>query len=244
MKVAVIIGGSGDIGRACAIRLADQHWSCTLVGRDEKRLNQVAQEVHNRGAEARIVPADSRIPLSFQTEIQRIAADNPIIHGLVNAAGVRGTPWDESDLETWNHTFDVNVNSSFMAIKGLQPCLMAAGSASIVNITSLAAKEGYAKVDYAASKAAADALTRSLAVILAPHGIRVNSIAPGPVEGKMTDAWSSERRQQMLEYIPLRRFGTPQEIAEIAAFLLGDQSSYINGSIVDVHGGLGCRFHP
>ncbi|MFC1635605.1 SDR family NAD(P)-dependent oxidoreductase [Planctomycetota bacterium] len=247
MKLSVIIGATGDIGRACAITLAERKWELILIGRDKTKLQDVASEVRVRGGggeEPYIAHLELSRLLDLQSVLRVIASDHPVIHGLVNAAGVHGKSWDALDIESWRRTLDINLNSCFVAIKEFHKCLAAAENSSIVNITSLASKEGYQKADYAASKAALDSLTRSLAVILAPGGVRVNSLAPGPVEGKMTGNWTEERKKQMVEYIPLRRFADPHEIARIVSFLLSDDSSYINGSIIDAHGGLGCRFSP
>src|SRR4030043_1805359 len=156
MKLSVIIGATGDIGRACALKLAELKWELILIGRDKTKLQGVASEVREkgRGGEPCIAYVELSHLLDLQSLLREIAADHPVIHGLVNAAGVHGQQWDALDLESWQRTLDINLNSCFVAIKEFQKCLVAAENSSIVNITSLAAKEGYQKADYAASKAA------------------------------------------------------------------------------------------
>jgi 3-oxoacyl-[acyl-carrier protein] reductase len=160
---------------------------------------------------------------------------------LVNNAGIiaRGTIL-ELTPEIWKRVLEVNVNGTFHCCKAVVPHMIRQDFGRILNITSVAGKTGdvAAAPVYGASKGALNALTKSLARQLAPHGITVNAIAPHAIETDMSAEWSSEKRAEILRGIPLRRLGKPEEVAAAAAFLASEQAGFITGEILDLNGGF------
>ena len=240
--IAVVLGASGDIGSACADKLAEKGWSLVLIGRDTGRVQERISELGIGSHVREVLSADAEDTRSFHEMLMRVAMSLKRITGLVNAIGMRGHHWADLNHVRWEQTFSVNVTSAMVAMRLLEEPLAASGNGAIVNISSVAAREGYAKADYAASKAAMEALSRSAAVLLADRGIRVNCVAPGPVAGRMTQAWTEERMHRTLKRVPLRCLAEPEDVANAVAFLLSHEARHITGSVLDVHGGFGCQF--
>jgi 3alpha(or 20beta)-hydroxysteroid dehydrogenase len=241
-RLAVVIGATGDIGKACVTKLQADGWQLVLVGRNRDRL----ERMRNTGSRPpwEVYSADMLHRDEYVDVLHAIRSKHPIVHGLVNAAGIHGANWHELNAGRWDHTMAVNLMGPMIAIHELEHALAAAGAASVVNVSSLAAREGYGKPDYAASKAGLEALTRSLAVVLGPRGIRVNCVAPGPVTGRMTGTWSGKRKEATEKRMPLGRFVTSVEVAEAIGFLLSEAGSGVTGTALAIDGGLGCRFGP
>jgi 3-oxoacyl-[acyl-carrier protein] reductase len=159
---------------------------------------------------------------------------------LVNNAGIwEGRAVDEMTLAEWERTFAINMRSMFLCARAVVPHMKRAGGGRIVNIASTAGQRGEAfHSDYAATKGAAIAFTRSLATELAPHGIRVNGVAPGWVDTEMcAGVFASGGREAIERTIPLGRVGSPAEIAGAVLFAASDLSSFMTGAIVSVNGG-------
>jgi 3-oxoacyl-[acyl-carrier protein] reductase len=161
---------------------------------------------------------------------------------LVNVAGIgEAGGVDDVTVERWERTFAVNVRGSFFAIKAARPYLARSDSAAVVNVSSLAGRSYsvFGGPDYSSSKAAVLGLTRHLAALLGPEGIRVNATCPGPTATPATAGFLAEGgAEKVAAAAPLGREGTPREQAETVAFLASPQASYITGAVVDVNGGL------
>jgi NAD(P)-dependent dehydrogenase (short-subunit alcohol dehydrogenase family) len=239
---AVILGAYGDIGGACARLLAAEGWNLVLVGRDARKLLAITHDI--RGGECDVVThcADMESSEDTRRAVDSIHKSYGEIRGLVNAVGVRGTRWEESTAEAWHRTLQVNVVSFVEWVRGLQDLLAASGRGAVVSVSSLAAREGYYKPDYSASKAALEAATRSVAVLLARSGVRANCVAPGPVVGRMTASWDACRRDAAIRRIPLGRLASPDDVAAGVAFLLSSRAEGITGAVLEINGGVGCCF--
>jgi 3-oxoacyl-[acyl-carrier protein] reductase len=239
-RVALVTGAARGIGKAIALTLAREGALVVITDVDQEGLHQVAQEIEKMGQQAKAVRAD----VSQRQEVQRLVSEAISTFGkidiLVNNAGIirRGT-FVEHNVQDWEKVLSVNLGGTFNCSQEVVPLMIKQGSGKIINITSIAGKVGdlASAPSYGASKGAINTFTFSLARELAPHGINVNAIAPHAIETEMSAEWSEEKRRQIVESIPLKRLGTPEEVAEAVAFLASDGANFITGEILDVNGG-------
>jgi 3-oxoacyl-[acyl-carrier protein] reductase len=250
-QAVVITGGAGDLARAIARILLRHGARVALLDRNGEGLAAARAELAQaRGAGSRsernggtvVVAAD----LSREDEAERALSEAEAAMGawtgLVNAVGVfQAVPLVELTVEDWDRLLAVNLRSTFICSREAVRRWSARRSGDIVSIASLAGQVGgiVAGANYAASKAGVISLTRSLAKQTAGLGIRVNCINPGVIYSRMTrEDWPPGRLEGMVEQVPLRRLGTPDDVAGAVLFLLSDYSSYIHGAQIDVNGGL------
>lgn len=239
-QVGVVTGASSGIGRATALALAAAGTHVVLVARRRDRLEQLATEIDGLGNGARTAIVDTDITASDAAD-RCIAASAELGAWslLVNNAGLdgQGASIEDLDLDQVRRLFDANV----IVPMRLAQALSASGSGrAIVNVSSIngkTAEEHFA--DYNASKAALISLTQSMAIDLAPKGIRVNAVCPGYTATEMTASYlaDSATRSRIEDAIPLRRVGQAEEIADVIAFLLSGHASYITGEAITVDGG-------
>ncbi len=226
-RVAVVTGGFGGIGGATREELQRQGF--TAISLDVQTAagdpHQYACDIADLGALA--------------GALDRIAETHGLIEVLVNNAAVfHGKPVLEITPELWERSFAVNVRAMFFASQHVARRLIEAGRpGAIVNVASAAGRAGSPYVDYGSSKAAVIGMTQSLGKALAPHGIRVNVVAPGQVITDMHRSLDPERQKFNLQLIPMRRSGRPDELASVIAFLASDGASFMTSAIVDVNGG-------
>jgi len=240
-KVALVTGGSRGIGKATALRLAEEGANVGILARDEARLNEVAKEIREKGGKVIVLVAEITDPEQIKQAVAKLTeAFGEKIHALVNCAGVyQRNSLENITEEDWDTTMDINVKGTFLCSKIVAELMKKQEEGGkIVNVSSVTARTGGSSPDYAASKAAIIGLTRSLATILAPYGINVNVVVPGPTMTDMAKTIPQERIESLKKSIPLGRLGEAEEIAAAIVFLASDDANYITGASLDVNGGL------
>ncbi len=234
---AVVTGGATGLGFAIAQRMLASGGSVTLWDRDDKALARACGEL---GAKAGSVQVDVGDHASVVAAVKKTLENNKTIDALVNSAGVAGAnakTWDY-DLQEWHKVIQVNLNGLFYCCREIVPHMRANNYGRIVNIASVAGKDGNPNASaYSASKAAVIGLTKSLGKELADTGIRVNCVTPAAVKTAIFDQISAEHIQFMLSKIPMGRFGTPQEIAAMVGWLCTEDCSFSTGAVFDLSGG-------
>ena len=234
---AVVTGGATGLGYAIAQRLIASGGSVTLWDRDEAAAQRAARAL---GGGTRSVMVDVAQHGSVQAAVRATLDNAPRIDALVNSAGITGPNtkvWDYP-VEAWREVMEVNVNGLFHCCRELAPLMRSQGWGRIVNIASVAGKDGNPNASaYSASKAAVIALTKSLGKELADTGVRVNCVTPAAVKTAIFDQMSAEHIQFMLSKIPMGRFGTPEEVAAMVAWLCTEDCSFSTGAVFDLSGG-------
>jgi len=241
---ALITGASSGIGTAAAHELATEGYALwiTYTGR-EAEAARVADECRAAGSpDVRVSRLDLRDQASIDALLAEITAEWGSLHVLINNGGVCPyTPYDDIDIEEWDFVLETNVRGMFFLTRGALPLLRAAdGDRSVVNLSSIAGQVGALQtgLHYSASKGAILALTRSFARHLAPEGIRVNAVSPGPVASAITDRLQGDGRDRLAASIPLGAFGQPADVAWIIASLASERAGFITGATYDVNGGV------
>jgi NAD(P)-dependent dehydrogenase (short-subunit alcohol dehydrogenase family) len=234
---AVVTGGATGLGLAIAQRLVASGGRVTLWDRHEAGAAKAAREL---GGAAHAVAVDVADPASVQRAVAATRANAPRIDALVNSAGITGpntTLWDYP-VDAWRQVMDVNLTGLFLCCREIVPAMREAGYGRIVNIASVAGKDGNPNASaYSASKAGVIALTKSLGKELADTGIRVNCVTPAAVKTAIFDQMTPQHIQFMLAKIPMGRFGTPEEVAAMVAWLCTEDCSFSTGAVFDLSGG-------
>ncbi len=247
-KPAIVTGASRGIGVGIARVLATQGMKLTLAARSEGDLRAVAADLREKGADCQAVPADLSTAAGAGQVLQAALARYGPPHLLVNnAALLRSKGFLELNEETYQRSFEANVRILYEISRPAAEHMAEAGGGVIVNISSVGGLRAHrGKAGYDASKGAMDALTRCMAVDLAPHGIRVNSVAPGAIlrYHDRERPGLEERLREITGGIPLGRMGTPEDIGAAVAFLASDAASYVTGQILYVDGGLTAQLTP
>ena len=234
-KSAVITGSSRGIGRAVAATFAAHGAGLVIHGTSEKSLIPLADELSCEYVAGDIGDIETSRRLA-----EKCIESFGRIDILVNNAGINTrTKFLDLEPEEWDKVIRTNLTGTFYMCKAVIPRMIARKSGVILNMSSRAGKtaHGNASLCYGASKGGIDALTRNLAGEFAPHGIRVNSICPGPVETDMSLQWTADYREKVLAGIPLRRLGTAEDIANLAVFLASDMAGFITGESININGG-------
>jgi len=245
-QVVLITGALTGIGRATALAFAKEGSRIVISGRREEEGGKLAAELRRLGAEAEFVRSDVRHEEDMRSLIEKTVARFGRLDAAVNCAGTEGTPGPvtEQTTETYAATFDTNVLGTLLSMKHEMRVMLAQGSGSIVNVSSTYGRTGAAGASiYAASKHAVEGLTRSAALEAASFGVRVNMVAPGPIETGMLDRFTgtAERKAVLAATVPLQRVGRPEEIAQTIMFLSSDKASFITGASYVVDGGKTAR---
>jgi 2-dehydro-3-deoxy-L-rhamnonate dehydrogenase (NAD+) len=234
---AIVTGGASGIGLAIARRLLDSDARVALWDRDERSL-EAARDALRRGVDTFVV--DVTDAAGVERAAATTAGAMAGIDVLVCSAGITGpntTTW-EYPVDAWRAVFDVNVHGLFLCNRAVVPLMQRADYGRIVNIASVAGKEGNPNASaYSASKAAVIALTKSLGKELAKTGIRVNCVTPAAVRTAIFDQMTQAHIDFMLSKIPMGRFGTVDEIASLACWLASEECSFSTGAVFDASGG-------
>jgi NAD(P)-dependent dehydrogenase (short-subunit alcohol dehydrogenase family) len=244
--VVLITGALTGIGRAAALSFAHEGAHLVVSGRRDKEGQALAAELQGLGAEAVFVRADVRHENEVRDLVDKVVARFGRLDAAVNCAGTEGKPGPatEQTAETYVATFDTNVLGTLLSMKHEMRVMLSQGSGSIVNVSSTYGRIGAAGASiYSASKHAVEGLTKSAALEAAASGVRINAVAPGPIETGMLDrfAGSSERKAGLAATVPLNRVGRPEEIAQTILFLASGQASFITGASYAVDGGKTAR---
>ncbi|HVZ70143.1 MAG TPA: glucose 1-dehydrogenase [Rhizomicrobium sp.] len=239
----LITGALTGIGRATAFAFAEAGAKLVVSGRHGEAGASLARELRERGAETEFVRADVRYDNEVHALVDAAVARFGRLDAAVNNAGTEGVigPFVEQTPETYAATFDTNVLGVFLCMKYELRAMLAQGSGSIVNISSAAGKRGTAGlVLYAASKHAVEGLTKSVALEVAGLGIRVNAVAPGPIDTDMLARYAGDRAraQSFAETMPGRRLGRPEEVAAAIVFAAIGGSPFMTGHSISVDGGF------
>ncbi|SFL79139.1 SDR family NAD(P)-dependent oxidoreductase [Salibacterium qingdaonense] len=239
-QTAVVSGATRGIGRAAALKLAENGASLIVNGTNEILLQQLVTEVEELGQRCYMVPGNVADPQTADRTVEAAVQHFGSVDILVNNAGInsRNSTLDMG-LEEWQNVLDVNLNGTLYFCKTVLPYMIENHHGKIVNVSSTAAKNAHknAAPAYGASKAGVDYLTRHLALEMADYNINVNGVNPGPVETDMSRQWSEEYRSQVLSKIPLNRIGSPENVADAVLFLASNMSDFITGETININGG-------
>ncbi len=240
--VVLITGALTGIGRATALAFAKDGARVVVSGRHDDEGRKLAAEVQKLGTEAEFICADVRHEEDVRRLIDKTVERFGRLDVAVNNAGTEGTPGPvtEQTAESYAATFDTNVLGTVLSMKHELRVMLAQGSGSIVNVSSTYGRTGAAGASiYAASKHAVEGLTKSAALEVAGTGVRVNVVAPGPIETGMLNRFTgtAERKAGLVSRVPLKRVGRPEEIAQTIAFVASDKASFITGASYIVDGG-------
>jgi NAD(P)-dependent dehydrogenase (short-subunit alcohol dehydrogenase family) len=234
---AVITGGAAGIGLAVAQRLAAGGAKVALWDRDERALASANEKLHRAAVTQRVDVTDAS---AVERAAKAASSELGGLDVLVCSAGITGpnaTTW-EYPVEAWRQVFDVNVHGLFHCNRAVVPIMLEGGYGRIVNIASVAGKEGNPNAPaYSASKAAVIGLTKSLGKELAKTGIRVNCVTPAAVRTAIFDQMTQQHVDFMLSKIPMGRFGEVEEIAALVCWLASEECSFSTGAVFDASGG-------
>jgi NAD(P)-dependent dehydrogenase (short-subunit alcohol dehydrogenase family) len=237
----LVTGGASGIGLAIAEAVLAEGWRAVIADRDERGLAAARERLGNR-AEARFEILDVTDEAAVVDFIARCEAQSAPFSGVVNSAGIgRDVPALETSAELFRKILDVNLIGSFVVAREAAKAMRRRGTGAIVNIASVSGIKGnVGRTAYGASKGGVIIMTKVMAVELAPLGIRVNAIAPGPVDTPLVQAMhTSAARSAWMDAVPQRRYGTPAEIAGAAVFLLDPRKSgFVTGQTLCVDGGF------
>ncbi|ALP67559.1 SDR family NAD(P)-dependent oxidoreductase [Paraburkholderia caribensis] len=238
--VVLVTGALSGIGRATALAFAHAKARIVISGRRADEGQALAGTLRSLGAEAEFIVADVRVEDHMQALVERTVARFGKLDIAVNAAGTEGesAPVVDQTVERYSAVFDANVLGTLLAMKHELRAMSAQRSGSIVNVSSTMGARGAAGASlYVASKHAVEGLTKSAALEAAAFGVRVNAVAPGPVQTPMLDrlTQTSERKAAFLDTVPLKRAGTPDEIAEAIVYVAS--AGFMTGEVLRVNGG-------
>jgi NAD(P)-dependent dehydrogenase (short-subunit alcohol dehydrogenase family) len=247
-KVAVITGSGRGIGKSAALLFAEEGASVVVVDVDKKNGEETISQITRQGGQALFIQADVSQSKEVRNVMKRIKGEYRKLHVIYNNASVYlpGEDGKLTDIEEkiWERVIAVNLTSIFLFCKYGIPFIIESGGGTVINTASSAGVIGIPGCDaYTASKGATVSLTRSLASEFGPRNIRVNCIAPAGIKTPMLDQSNLEDSDFDEEHFlnlrtPLRRYGRPEEIADIALFLASEESSYINGAVIVADGGI------
>ncbi|MBQ7946268.1 MAG: 3-oxoacyl-[Bacteroidales bacterium] len=240
-KVALITGAARGIGKALALKFASEGAAIAFTDiREDENFNKTLSELQALGVQAKGYVSNAANFDETHEVVKQIVADFGRIDVLVNNAGItRDGLLLRMSEEQWDAVLTVNLKSAFNFCHAVVPIMMRQKGGSIINMSSVVGVGGNAgQCNYSASKAGMIGLAKSIAKEMGAKGIRANAIAPGFIITEMTGQLSEEIKAQWMKTIPLRRGGTPEDIANVATFLASDMSSYVTGQVIQVDGGM------
>lgn len=240
--VALVTGALAGIGRATSLAFADAGYRVVISGRRADAGLALEKEMKESGHEAKFIEADVRFEDQIRTLVDQTIEHFGRLDAAVNNAGVDGKFQSilEQDAESYRDVFDANVLGTFLSMKHELRVMRAQGFGSIVNISSTMGVKGAVNASvYTGSKHAVEGLTKAVALEAAPSSVRVNAVAPGPVQTEMFERITADpkSREAMIAGVPLKRAGTVDEIAQMILFVASDKVPFLTGEIIRVNGG-------
>lgn len=240
-KVALITGASRGIGRGVALKFAEQGATvCFTYLSSEAKAKELEDELKAFGVNAKAYKSDAADFAAAEQLINDVVCEFGTIHVVVNNAGItKDNLLMRITEDAWDDVINTNLKSVFNITKAVQRTMLKQKGGSIINMSSVVGVNGNAgQSNYAASKAGINGFTKSIAKELGSRNIRCNAIAPGFIETEMTAALDEKNLQEWRNNIPLKRGGTPEDVANAALFLASDMSAYVTGQVLHVCGGM------
>jgi 3-oxoacyl-[acyl-carrier protein] reductase len=231
--VALVTGAGSGIGAATAARLAGAGAAVLLADLDGEAAQAKAEELQTTGAQAESLQLDVTSRESWGAGL----ADRGVDILINNAGFTRDRTLLKMSDEEWDAVLAVHLRGAFLGCQAVLPAMAERGGGAIVNVSSDARHGAFGQANYAAAKAGIVGFTRTVALEQAKHGVRVNAVAPGPVETPMLDSVPDEVREGWLDAIPLGRLAKPEEVAAVIEFLVSEDASYLTGHVIPVDGG-------
>jgi len=241
LRIALVTGAARGIGRAIALELAGPgmliYINDVALGEDA---DLTRQQVEARGAQARVTEFNVADTAQVQEALDRLIQESGRLDILVNNAGItRDNLIVRMKEAEWDQVLAVNLKGAYNCIRAATKPMLKQRYGRIINISSVVGVMGNpGQANYVASKAGLIGLTKAVARELGSRNITVNAVAPGFIQTEMTEALPQKTREEMLAQIPLRRFGTPEEVAHAVAFLASDAAAYLTGQVIHVNGGM------
>lgn len=240
-KTAIITGAARGIGKSIALKLAKL--GCNIVvnySSSEEEAAAVVSEIEQLGVKALAIKADVSVSTEVESMLKKVIEEFKTVDILINNAGItRDNLILRMKEQDFDKVIDINLKGTFNCLKQVTPIMLKKRSGVIINTSSVIGIVGNAgQANYAAAKAGILGLTRSAAKELGSRGIRVNAVAPGFIQTNMTEVLSDKIKQNILNNIPLKRLGEPEDVANVVAFLCSDYASYITGQVINVDGGM------
>lgn len=239
-QYAVITGGASGFGLATALRFAQEGAHVAICDLNHAQAQEAVRQVEALGRKALAIAMDVSKEAEVHAGFTQILTAFPQVDILVNCAGLgRSTPIQDLTLEQWNFLLNVNCTGTFLCCREIIPHMIARQHGKIINTASICAQTGrQVAADYAASKSGVVGITRALALQVAPDGINVNAVAPGPVVTPLfAKNYPPETVEGLLRTVPFKRQGTPEDIANLNLFLASEESGWITGEVISVNGG-------
>ncbi|MCF0172743.1 MAG: 3-oxoacyl-[acyl-carrier-protein] reductase [Bacteroidales bacterium] len=242
-KTALVTGAARGIGKAICLKFAAEGANIAFTDLEENEVAlQTISEIEALGVKVKMYASNAADFQQAHEVVEKVVADFGRIDVLVNNAGItRDGLMLRMDEKQWDMVLTVNLKSAFNFIHATTPVMARQRGGSIINMASVVGVSGNAgQCNYSASKAGMIGLAKSIAKEMGPRGIRANCIAPGFIITDMTKALSDEVREAWVKTIPLRRGGTPEDVANVATFLASDMSSYVSGQVIHCCGAMNC----
>lgn len=240
-KNVLVTGASRGIGRNIALQFAEEGYNVAVnYAGNKDKAEAVVEEIKGKGVESFAIQANVANGDEVKAMIKEVVSTFGSIDVLVNNAGItRDNLLMRMKEQEWDDVIDTNLKGVFNCIQKVTPQMLRQKSGSIINLSSVVGSVGNpGQANYVATKAGVLGLTKSTARELASRNITVNAVAPGFIVSDMTDALSDDLKEQMLDQIPLKRFGKDQDIADTVTFLASDKAKYITGQTIHVNGGM------
>jgi len=239
-RVALVTGASQGIGRACALKLAQDGASVALAARNQHKLNDLAAEITAAGGQAGAFPIDVADEDQIKSGVKAALAHFGKIDILVNNAGItRDQLVMRMKRADWDAVLNTNLTSAYLCIQQVIGSMLKQRWGRIINVTSIFGQMGQAgQANYAASKAGLIGLTMAMAREVGSRNITCNAVAPGFIETAMTSVLGDDFKQNALKMVPLGRIGTPEDVAGAVAFLASEEAGYITGHVLNINGGM------